>query len=177
MNMIPFYCEKNGIELPERVVFARLLENPQIKASREMTKDYSMPSLHKINSQNRLDVSRVKTVLFSSSQIVQPPSHFYPENRLLETKTESTKQITSGFGRTLQQSPKITFSIRSSLPVAFQPNPISPIKTITKEKLPLFPSTKQQQPKIFFGRTTEITPPHQNIVMEKVERKGSKTGE
>lgn len=69
--MVPFYCEKNGIELPDKVLLPRVLENPTFP-QREMTKDYSMPSLHHINSQN-LDVSRVKTVLFSSSQVFQPP--------------------------------------------------------------------------------------------------------
>lgn len=70
--MVPFYCEKNGIQLPDKVLLPRVLENPTLRPQREMTKDYSMPSLHHFNSQN-LDVSRVKTVLFSSSQVTQPP--------------------------------------------------------------------------------------------------------
>ena len=28
VNMVPYYCEKNGIEMPDRVVVPRVFENP-----------------------------------------------------------------------------------------------------------------------------------------------------
>lgn len=78
------------------------------------------------------------------------------------------------FSRPAQQSPKITFSIRASLPVPAS-TPISPIKAITREKLPPQPQRRvQPQPEIFLGHRTDITPPYQNVIMEKVERKGSR---
>lgn len=73
----------------------------------------------------------------------------------------------------IQPSPKITFSIRASLPSPIQNNQQSPIKSIMREvgMPPMIPKRSNQ---IGFG---QITPPGEKVVMQKVERKSNKSQE
>lgn len=70
-NLVPYFCEKNNIDLPDHVQVPIRFSNPVFRPQRELVKDQSMPILSHNNSQN-LDVSRVKTVAIGSSQIIQP---------------------------------------------------------------------------------------------------------
>lgn len=126
-------------------------------------KDQSMPLLHDQSIQ-KLDVSRVKTVAVGSSQIIHNNNN----------SQQRTFDRQGGLNRmSNQQSPKITFSIRASLPAPIQSNQQSPIKAIMREAgiPPIIPKRTTQ---IGFG---QITPPHQNVVMQKVERKSNKSEE
>ena len=167
--MIPYYCEKNGIELVDKIVVPRVFENPSFRLEREMHKDYSMQHLHQTTPQN-LDVSRVKTVMFRSSQVIQPQT---PQTPTLMRPFERIVQNNQGFGRMVQQSPKITFSIRASLPTALSSSPISPIKAFGRERMPPLPYQRTPT-QMVFSKKSEILPPQQQVVMQKVERRSNK---
>jgi hypothetical protein len=135
-------------------------------------KDQSMPLLHDQSIQ-KLDVSRVKTVAVGSSQIIHNNNN--SQQRTFDRQWTMYKTADQGGLNRMssQQSLKITFSIRASLPAPIQSNQQSPIKAIMREAgiPPIIPKRTTQ---IGFG---QITPPHQNVVMQKVERKSNKSEE
>ena len=174
--MVPYYCEKQGIELPDRVVVPRVLENPPFRPSRTMFRDISLqsyPLQHQQQTTQNLDVSQVKTVAFNSSQITN--SHTPPPVRTVIDRpsfaSSNIFQPQPQVVRQVQQSPKITFNIRGSLPAQLAQSgpitPVSPIKTLPRSN----ENVSRQGTQVVFTKGPEmISPQHpqQKVVMQRV---------
>jgi hypothetical protein len=166
VNMVAFYCEKQGIEIPERVSLPKVFENPSTGHPKEIKRETSLQNFHPVeNSRDNFDVSRVKTVVYRSSDISQPA---YMSASKIERSPQPTSTHQFSFAKppTQVKSPKITFNIRASLPVQAAP-PFS-LKTIPREVTP-----SRSQPRIVIVAKSQMPSPQNQIVMQKVERKSS----